>query len=71
MLAGGMVLDSKLRIQGFYDEGVTALAVRYADSEPVQTVFMSDFYYDYDPEDTETLQWAITRVAETLRQADN
>lgn len=65
--AGGMYLDSSLRVQGLGNS--RQLAVRYRDGELVCTSFMSnDFYYTADY--PEAADWARESVSSALDRAE-
>ncbi len=64
--AGGMYLDSKLRIQGMNGGG--QLAVKYSGGKVVSTVFMgNDFHYSSAYSEDET--WAMEHINGTLNRA--
>lgn len=66
--AGGMALDSKLRVVGVNGPG--QLAVKYRGDETVCTAFMgSDFYFD--PNDPDRADWAMQRINDALDYAEN
>ncbi|MGE4485411.1 MAG: hypothetical protein AB7C97_09925 [Oscillospiraceae bacterium] len=64
--AGGMYLDSKLRVQGFNGGG--QFAVKYSGGEIVSTVFMDNDFY-YSPEYVDDAKWAMGRLNSALNTA--
>jgi hypothetical protein len=65
--AGGMYLDSKLRVQGFNGGG--QFAVKYKGEKIVSTVFMGNDFY-YSPVHANDAQWAMERLNSALDLAE-
>ena len=61
--AGGMYLDSQLRVQGFNHGG--PLAVKYDGNRVVATAFMANDFY-YEPGDSENEAWAKEMINSAL-----
>lgn len=65
--AGGMYLDSKLRVQGHNGGG--QFAVRYQDGQVIKTAFMGNDFY-YTPDQPENTVWAKEMLGGVLGTED-